>query len=363
MADAKATAQVVVPFPQGKGQEPAPMGRSNASLPSVAATPAPTKPFEAWSHVRDLALKQLNRFASLEPKVLRGDDADAIHDMRVASRRLQQMLDLAHPKPRPREVRRLRRSIQRCRRALGDVRNCDVLLGRVRIFLKRKRSARREAWTAVQHYLEARRSESLQKGLRKLSKVNLAIFYVNMKECLAQVGFAPVPGRHLQPLPPAELPSPGQFLERLAQALEGAWNGFEEQIALSHSDPRGPVIHGARIAAKRLRYLLEVVYDFGVPGSAEALAWLRELQQHLGDWHDLEVLEQMMIEMIARPDFLREHVPLVMQLEKLVLRNREFKQEFQEHYFQMTGDSADLQRLKNWVGYLLESPSAAFARA
>lgn len=70
-----------------------------------------------------------------------------------------------------------------------------------------------------------------------------------------------------------------------------------------------------------------------------------------------------MIEMIARPDFLREHLPLVMQVEKLVLRNRENKQEFQGRYFQMTGDSMELQRLKNWVGYLLESPSAAFAKA
>jgi CHAD domain-containing protein len=339
------------------------MNRGDTSLPSVAQTPVQAEHLEAWNVVRDLALKQLNRFASLEPKVLKGDDPDAIHDMRVASRRLQQILDLAHPKPRPREVRRLRRSIQRCRRALGDVRNCDVLLGRVKIFLKRKRSARREAWTAVQHYLQARRSESLQKGLRKLSKVNLAIFYVNMKECLAQVGSAPVPDRHPHTQAPAELPSPEQFPERLAQVLEDAWNRFEEQIDLSHHDPRGPVIHGARITAKRLRYLLEVVHDFDVPGSAEALAWLRQLQQHLGDWHDLEVLEQMMIEMIARPDFLREHVPLVMQLEKLVLRNRDLKQEFQEHYFQMTGDSAELQRLKNWVGYLLESPSAAFARA
>ena len=325
--------------------------------------PARVEPPEAWNRVRGLALKQLNRFVSLEPKVLRGDDPDAIHDMRVASRRLQQILDLAYPKPRPREARRLRRSIQRSRRALGDVRNCDVLLGRVDGYLKRKRSAWREAWTAVQHYLQARRSESLHKSLRKLSKVNLAIVYVDMKECLAQVGSAQAPVGHPHAPSSADLPSPGPFPERLAQSLEIAWSSFEEQIAHSHRDPRGGVIHGARIAAKRLRYLLEVVHAFGVPGSAEALVWLRKLQKHLGDWHDLEVLEQMMIEMIARPDYLREHVPLVMKVEKLILRNREHKQGFQAHYFQMTGNSAELQRLKDWVGYLLESPSAAFARA
>jgi len=325
-------------------------------------TPALAERGEAWSRVRELALKQLDRFLSFEPKVLRGDDPDAIHDMRVASRRLQQILDLAYPKPRPREVRRLRRRIQRCRRALGDVRNCDVLLERVEGFLKRKRSARREAWTAVQHYLLARRSDSFLKGMRKLSKANLAILYVHLKGCLAQVGSPESMGRHPHDHSPAESPAPGPFPERVAQALEGVWNPFEEQIVLSHRDPRGAVIHGVRIAAKRLRYLLEVVHAFDVSGSAEALAWLRTLQQHLGDWHDLEVLEQMVIEMIARPDFLREHLLLAMEVEKLILRNRESKQEFQEKYFQMTRDSAELRRLREWVGYLLESPSAAFAR-
>ena len=67
---------------------------------------------ESCKKVRELALRQLNRFISYEAKVLKGDDADAIHDMRVASRRLQQVLDLLYPKPRPPELRRLRRQIR-----------------------------------------------------------------------------------------------------------------------------------------------------------------------------------------------------------------------------------------------------------
>ena len=41
-----------------------------------------------WERLPGLARKELNLFISLEPKVLRGDDADAIHDLRVSSRRL-----------------------------------------------------------------------------------------------------------------------------------------------------------------------------------------------------------------------------------------------------------------------------------
>ena len=116
--------------------------------PAISGGTTPP-PANEWSKVRKLALRHLNRFVSLEAKVLKGDDPDAIHDMRVASRRLQQVLDLIFPNPLPREARRLRRKIRRCRRALGDVRNCDVLLQQVEGRLARNRCSHREAWMAV----------------------------------------------------------------------------------------------------------------------------------------------------------------------------------------------------------------------
>ncbi len=323
------------------------------------------EPIEPWRKVRALAFKQLDRFISYEPKVLRGDDPDAIHDMRVASRRLQQILDLIYANPRPREVRRLRRRIRRCRRALGDVRNCDVLLAHVHHILAKKRAARREAWTAVQHYLRARRAASFLRAMRKLSKINLAVFYVRMRRCLGEAATpdSPHDGHGPQEAPLGQPSASRFFPEQIAGALDAVWSVFTDQIELSLRDPRAPVIHGVRIAAKRLRYLLEVVHEFDVAGSGEALAWLRQLQQHLGDWHDREILEQMMVEMIARPELLREQLPLVMEIEKLILRNRDAKRGFEKKYYQMTSESSEMKRLNDWAAYLLASPSAAFARA
>ncbi|MBI1982784.1 MAG: hypothetical protein HYS61_01130, partial [Acidobacteria bacterium] len=96
---------------------------------------------------------------------------------------------------------------------------------------------------------------------------------------------------------------------------------------------------------------------------AETLAWLRKHQQHLCEWHDLEVLEQMMIEMIALPENLRDHLESALGVEKLILRNRTQKQAYVDRYLEMTRDSAEFRRVKEWVGYLRSSPSAAFARA
>jgi CHAD domain-containing protein len=333
------------------------------SVAPVREEPARTEPLKEWSKVRELALRQLDRFISLEPKVLRGDDADAIHDIRVASRRLQQVLDLLYPDARQKEVRRLRRRIRRCRRALGEVRNCDVMLDAVNQSLARKRAARREAWTAVRHYLLERRAGSFQQAMRKLSKVNLAVLYVRLKDLLATEGAAaePAPSPEVMAFP--DQPTSDQFPQRLAQSLEGVWEAFQKQVAESQRDARGSVIHTVRIAAKRLRYLIEVIHEFEVTGSAEALTWLRGLQQHLGDWHDLEVLEQMVVDMVARPAFLREHLELAMEVQKLILRGRVEKKDFEGKYFAMTRDTPEWQGLKDWVAHLLESPSAAFARA
>ena len=316
-------------------------------------------PANEWNKVRKLALRHLNRFISLEAKVLKGDDPDAIHDMRVASRRLQQVMDLIFPTPLPREARRLRRKLRRCRRALGDVRNCDVLLDHVERRLARRRSSNREAWTAVKQHLEERRTESFARAIRKLSRLNLAVFYMRTKAVLDRLGPKADQGQIAQPLAHPDGVALQPFPRRLAQVLVGVWSEFEKQVAASHSDPSATSIHAARIAAKRLRYLLEVVSQFGMPGSSQALTWLRRIQQHLGDWHDMEVLEEMIIELMARPQFLRDHLPLALVTGKLILRNRATKQGFRDKYFQMTLNPPTHQEIKSWMEGLQAAPALA----
>jgi len=314
-----------------------------------------------WNKVRKLAMRHLNRFISLEPKVLRGDDPNAIHDMRVASRRLQQVLDLIFPKPLPREVRRLRRKLRRCRRALGDVRNCDVLVQYADGRLARRRTSHREAWVGVKQYLQERRTESFTQAIRKLSKMNQAIFYMHAKEILGQLKPTPEKDDGSHPVAQPDGAAFEPFPVRLAQALAGVWREFEQQVAASHSEGTPSSIHAARICAKRVRYLLEVADYFDIPGSSRALAWLEKIQQHLGDWHDMEVLEDMMIEMIAKPEFLRDQLALALSAEKLILRNRTIKQKFRDEYFRMTPELTNHGEIKKWAEDLLAAPASAEA--
>ena len=154
--------------------------------------------------------------------------------------------------------------------------------------------------------------------------------------------------------PPTPHPS---FAQDLTQALVLTWARFEGDIERSHQDPKPELIHGARISTKRLRYLLEIFHEFEVRGTKEALVCLRELQEDLGDWHDLEVLEQMLLEMLARKDFLRDHLPLSIEIQKFILHNRKNKTGLEKEYFQISRGSPEMERLKAWVTQILESPA------
>ncbi len=319
-----------------------------------------TEPSPEWLKVRALAMQHLNRFMSLEPKVLRGEDPEAIHDIRVASRRLQQFLDLIYPPPAPRDVRRLRRRIRRCRRALGEVRNCDVLLQRVEKSLSHQRTTRRDIWEAARDYLRGRRSDSFAKAVRRLSKANVAALYVGLKEHLGGKGTETEPSSTPSSSPESSTLDAAQFYERVGGSMGRAWEDFQEKVAESHRQSQPSALHGVRIAAKRLRYLVEVVEEFGVPGSREAFTWLRGLQQRLGDWHDLEVMERVLTEMVARPKFLRADLEMASGILHLVRRNRMVKKTFEEKYLQLTRHSADYEHTKGWITHLTSSPAAVF---
>ena len=319
------------------------------------ARTAPVSIDKEWKKVRQLALRRLERFVSLEPKVVGGDEPDAIHDLRVASRRLQQVLDMLHPQPRPREIRRLRRRIRRCRRVLGEVRNYDVFLGRVDSYLARKRTTNRETWTAIEEYLRSRRTGLFQRSIRKFNRQNLTGLYVRLREHLRAAAAAPDESLATRDVASSPETLAGNFWPRMARSLDPVWTAFEAQVTESRDNPHPAAIHAVRIAAKRLRYLLEVIHEFRVPGCADQLVWLRRLQQHLGDWHDLETQSQIMAGMVARPRFLREHLELCQKIISLTRREQARKKSYEEKYFRMVRESPDWQRLNQWIGHLLAS--------
>jgi CHAD domain-containing protein len=223
-------------------------------------------------------------------KLGKSNDADAVHDARVLSRRLQQGVGALFPKPRPGKVRRFRRRLRRTRRALGDWRNSDVLIELVQRRLARTRNpAGKRAWRAVRDDLENKRGAHIASARATLGRWDFKELSAPLKKLIESDE-----ARRREA-------SPAQDLR---PRIDAAWTEWEAALAQARATQSAADIHRFRIAGKKLRYRMELLHELGEKDTAPSLKFLKKLQSELGKWHDREVLFQAAAEAIARPELL-----------------------------------------------------------
>lgn len=202
------------------------------------------------------------------------DDLEALHRARVASRRVREILpvlsktDEGDPTPKA-----LRRRVRQVTRALGGVRELDVALlildelsarhpelgsfiDAVRSRVRDERRGRREGMTAR---LQESAGLRLPDDLGILSGTAGSGARSDLRRRLAR------------------------RLRRRADRLESA---IDEAGSLFVSER----LHAVRIAAKQLRYALELVHEFGGAGTKQLTTTLKQYQDLLGRLHDLEIV-------------------------------------------------------------------------
>src|SRR5260221_9304696 len=77
---------------------------------------------------RKIMAYYLSRLLHHERSVREGDHTEAIHDMRVASRRLRSALDIFGPYYKARAIKAIRKHLRRVGKTLGAVRDLEVVL-------------------------------------------------------------------------------------------------------------------------------------------------------------------------------------------------------------------------------------------
>jgi CHAD domain-containing protein len=256
-----------------------------------AAQPPEESPTRPDSHraLQRLLDKRVKKFLKLAADV-RGDaDAKTIHDVRVWSRRLQQAVSAFFPKPRTGKVRRLRRIPRRIRRAVGEWRNCDVLLEAVARQKRHTRSdAKRKAWDLVRAYLVEKRNAEVARAEKKLAREDLED-YQSLSQRLVR---------------DAPQESSAALLERLHANVGDASTKWQQALARAQETRTPEDLHRFRITTKALRYRIELLCDVGDKPFKPQLKSLAGLQDALGSWHDRKVLSQTVAEAIARPEVL-----------------------------------------------------------
>lgn len=271
------------------------MLRSAVSAPNTTpeTTPPPTP---ANGSIAALGRKRLEKFAALVPRVIVTDDPETIHDARVWSRRLQQILNLLTSgdgkKNRP---RKLARSLRRIRRILGRPRNLDVTIQLVQDRIDgASNPVVRDAWDQLRVYLVQRRGRAVERSRDKLRGFDLVDFAARARDLID---------------------GPGQGVEdSLANGVAGALHDWRAAIDTAKSKPGTEEVHALRIAGKRLRYRVELLAELG---HAQAKTWvksLRLLQDQLGTWHDRQVLVETCAEFLSQKDYLAAHPGLARAL-------------------------------------------------
>jgi CHAD domain-containing protein len=280
-----------------------------------------------------LLRKRVKKFVALAPEVHADANPKTVHDVRVWSRRLQQAVSAFFPKPRSGKVRRLRRTPRRIRRALGEWRNCDVLLEIVARQQRRTRSeAKQRAWTFVRDYLLKRRSKEVARARKKLLRYDLR-------------GYASLANRVLGQ-PPDE--SPEILMQRLGDSVREAWTEWQSALIRAQETRAVNDLHAFRIATKDLRYRTELLFDVGDKQMKAQLKWLAELQDSLGVWHDRQVLDLAVAEAIARPDILLNELPTARLLLAELEADRGRAAQDVERIFQLAVVHPGRKQMENW---------------
>jgi len=238
--------------------------------------------------------KRLKKFVGLAPQVRADGNPKIIHDARVCSRRLQQAIDALFPKPRSAKVRRVRRTPRRIRRALGEWRNCDVLLDIVARQHRRTRSeAKRQAWTIVRDYLLRKRAKEVARAGKRLLREDLGDYAARAEKVLRQ----------------ASDESPDVLTQRLGASVQAAWIAWQSALARAQETRAVVDLHALRIATKVLRYRTELLFEVGAKPLKAELKSLAGLQDAIGLWHDRQVFHRTVAEALARAEVLLNEMP------------------------------------------------------
>ena len=224
---------------------------------------------------QSLLQDQLSRLVACLPGIREGQD-EAIHDARVATRRVRETLVLSGADLGGEQLSHAAEVIQRAGVALGEARDPDVILDLLRGIEDRVSAAAPLIATLRRHTARAQ-----QTARRRLIK---EIETLDLCELPRLVARAQRWGRFKLPL------GHTAWRDRLRSHI-GERAADVRRSMLHASGVYFPNrSHAARLAMKKLRYALELAQDTGAWRTPRAIRRLRKAQDVLGQAHDREVL-------------------------------------------------------------------------
>ncbi|MET0983865.1 MAG: CHAD domain-containing protein [Steroidobacteraceae bacterium] len=240
--------------------------------------------------VDEVALISLRRYVSdwiaYEPAARLGESPDALHDLRVAGRRIDATLALFAPFL-PTSWLRMRARLKWLMRTFGPVRDLDIQLGVLEQFEKELPETDRDAVTPLKFHLETEHSKARARMLRALDAPTTSRWFERLKRMCAQSSASR--GNRTQPLAVGVVPA----------LVRGRYRKFRKAAKRLTAASSAEDYHEVRVKVKKLRYAIETVAGvYGKPAE-RFLRSLRQLQNSLGEQQDAHVA-QMSLQVLAR---------------------------------------------------------------
>jgi CHAD domain-containing protein len=201
---------------------------------------------------------------------------DAVHDMRVATRRLRAALRLLR-------LRELDEPVKKLQDALGNVRDLQLQIA----WFKGRDAALHRSRVALLHKAE----RALESTVREWHAKTLP----RLLEAVAE--------------------PPNLTDRKMRKILRKRLQWFEQRLDAARAHPSSKALHRARIAVKQIRYLFEITRRKFTKAAKLLLPELPPLQYALGELHDLDAR---LLLLKSRPDLRREQEEERARLAKIV---------------------------------------------
>jgi len=239
--------------------------------PEVAPIPV-TLESPSRDVIRSVFAESVASLLRHDPLVRTSGDPEAVHQARVATRKLRSHLRTFGPLLEPEWTEPLRTELGWVALALGAVRDREVLLDRLRDRAKGLPANDVRAASSLLSILEKEIAD-----LRKKLMVDLdSARYIDLLERLVEAASAP------KTVPDADL-SAAAMLPVLAT---GPWRRLRSAVRQLPENPTDPELHRIRILAKRARYAAEAVATVAGPTATAFGRAAAKLQTVLGEHQD-----------------------------------------------------------------------------
>ena len=225
--------------------------------------------------------EQYREILAHDPRTRLGDDPDALHDHRVAVRRLRAMLRAGRPLLDRQWADHLRGSLKGAGRALAEVRDLDVLTEQLRADVAELHGRVRSEGDRIVHTLEERR----ERAQAELSDALADPSYVSLLNRLELAVRKPM------------FSGSGSLRKAVCKEHRRA----RRKAHRLSNDPSDEDLHDLRKAVKRARYAAELAAATGTKGTGKYVKRAKKLQDVLGDHQDAVVATEVLREFGTGP--------------------------------------------------------------